>query len=78
MFSLYPGIPLTMLRCNRNLLPVAVLEEGKSHVDERWHFTWGKHLCLCSTGASTAQVADYLAQDEVAKWEYHCRVIKQY
>lgn len=25
-----------------------------------------------------AQVADYLAQDEVAKWEYHCRVIKQY
>lgn len=39
-----------MFRCNRNLLPVAVLEEGKSNVDECWHFTWGKHLCLCSTG----------------------------
>lgn len=41
---------LTLLRCDHNLVPVAMLEEGQSHIDERWYFTRGENLCLRSTG----------------------------
>lgn len=38
-----------MLWSDRNLVPVAVLQEGQGYIDERWHLTWGENLCLCCT-----------------------------
>ena len=61
---------LTVFGCDRDLLPVAVLQEGQCDVNESWYVACSEDLCLRSTEKNAVGKRDvFLSRATYSRYE---------